>query len=236
MANEQFELFIILLKLKSYLISLLDAPSLDYENFEYSEEFLLRKYPDRKEEVLELLRANNIENDSQIAFNENIQQKFKEIVIGLESSNKLSDILNRFQIASISESLKEITLDDIKQSREQKLKEIVSILLQLARIWTKRAEIENNIEDFSLLDEEDLIRPEELTELDLLDHETSVSYKTISKLTQIYLEQLAEYYFKFGGDVSLMKLIEDLDEFKQIVSLKYKNLLSEHGLDSNNFQ
>lgn len=227
MANEQFELFIILLKLKSYLISLLDAPSLDYESFEYSEEFLLRKYPERKEEVLELLRANNIENDSQIAFNENIQQKFKEIVIGLESSNKLSDILNRFQIASISESLKEITLDDIKQNREQKLKEIVSILLQLARIWTKRDEIENNIEDFSLLDEEDLIRPEELTELDLLDHETSVSYKTISKLTQIYLEQLAEYYFKFGGDVSLMKLIEDLDEFKQIVSLKYKNLLSD---------
>ena len=234
MAYEQYDLFIILLKMKSYLISLIDDPSLEYIGFQYSEEYLLRKYPERKEEILELLKANKIENDAQIAFNENIQQKFKEIVIGMESSHKLSEILDKYQIESINDTLKEKTLDDIKQSREQKLKEIVSLLLQLARIWTKRSEIENNIENYSLLDEEDLIRPEELTELDQLDHETSVSYGTISKLTEIYLEQLAEYYFKYGGNVSLVRLIDSLDGFKQIVSSKYKNLLREHGLDSGN--
>lgn len=233
MNQEKYDLFVILLKLKSYLISLMDDASLEYTGFEYSEEFLIRKYPERKEEILELLKANEIESDGQIAFNENIQQKFKEIIIGLESSQKLSDILEKFQIVSISDTLKEITLDSIKQAREQKLKEIVSILLQLARIWAKRTEIESNIENFSLLDEEDLIRPEELAELDHLDNETSASYVTISKLTEIYLEQLAEYYFKFGGDVSLIKLIDNIDEFKQAVTTKYQNLLREHGLDSN---
>jgi hypothetical protein len=231
MASEQFELFVILLKLKSYLISLLDDPALDYNSFDYTEEYLLRKYPERKEEVLELLITNKIENDAQIAFNENIQSKFKEMVIAIDSPHKLSEILNKFQIAAIKDSAKEITLDDIKLSREQKLKEIVSVLLQLARIWTRRNEIENSIEDFSLLDEEDVIRPEELEELGQLDFETSVSYKTISKLTEIYLEQLAEYYFKFGGDIALVKLLDDIDSFKQIVASKYRDLFKEHGLD-----
>ncbi|MCX6170468.1 MAG: hypothetical protein NTX65_14070 [Ignavibacteriales bacterium] len=236
MASEQFELFVILLKLKSYLISLLDDPSLDYNSFDYTEEYLLRKYPDRKEEVLGMLMANKIESDAQIAFSENIQQKFKEIVIGLDSPHKLSEILDKFQIEAINDTLREKTLDDIKLNREQKLKEIVSVLLQLARIWTRRNEIENNIEDFSLLDEEEVIRPEELEELGQLDFETSVSYNTISKLTEIYLEQLAEYYFRFGGDISLVKLLDSVDEFKRLVSNKYRDLFNEHGLDPNKFQ
>lgn len=230
MAYEQFDMFIILLKLKSYLISLIDDPSLEYTSFEYTEEYLLRKYPERKEEVIQLLKENKIESDGQIAFDENIQHKFKEIVIGPDSPQKLSEILDKFQIAAISDTLKEKILDGIKHSRQQKLKEIVSVLLQLARIWTKRNEIENSIEDFSLLDEEDLIRPEELRELGQLDHATSVSYKTISKLSEIYLEQLADYYFKFGGDVSLVQFIDSIEEFKRIVSLKYRDLFNEHGL------
>ena len=236
MASEQFELFVILLKLKSYLVSLMDDPSLDYNSFDYTEEYLQRKYPDRKEEVLELLITNKIENDAQIAFNENIQHKFKEMVVGQDSPHKLSEILDKFQIAAINDTLREKTLDDIKLSREQKLKEIVSVLLQLARIWTRRNEIENNIEDFSLLDEEEVIRPEELEELGQLDFETSVSYKTISKLTEIYLEQLADYYFKFGGDISLVKLLDSVDEFKRMVSSKYRDLFNEHGLDPNKLQ
>lgn len=230
MAYEQFDMFIILLKLKSYLISLIDDPSLEYTSFEYTEEYLLRKYPERKEEVIQLLKENKIESDGQIAFDENIQHKFKEIVIGPDSPQKLSEILDKFQIAAISDTLKEKILDGIKHSRQQKLKEIVSVLLQLARIWTKRNEIENSIEDFSLLDEEDLIRPEELRELGQLDHATSVSYKTISKLSEIYLEQLADYYFRFGGDVSLVQFIDSMEEFKRIVSLKYRDLFNEHGL------
>ncbi len=203
---------------------------MEYTSFEYTEEYLLRKYPERKEEVIQLLKENKIESDGQIAFDENIQHKFKEIVIGPDSPQKLSEILDKFQIAAISDTLKEKILDGIKHSRQQKLKEIVSVLLQLARIWTKRNEIENSIEDFSLLDEEDLIRPEELRELGQLDHATSVSYKTISKLSEIYLEQLADYYFRFGGDVSLVQFIDSMEEFKRIVSLKYRDLFNEHGL------
>jgi hypothetical protein len=212
---------------------MIDDPSMEYNGFDYTEEYLLRKYPERKEEVLELLISNKIESDAQIAFSEDIQHKFKEMIIGLESPHKLPEILDRYQIAAIQDTLKEKTLDNFKLIREQKLKEIVSVLLQLARIWTKRNEIENNIEDFSLLDEEDVIRPEELEELGQLDFETSVSYKTISKLTEIYLEQLADYYFKFGGDVSLMKLLDSMDEFKRVVVSKYRNLYNEHGLDPN---
>ena len=231
MGSEQFDLFIILLKLKSYLVSLMDDPTNSPENFDYTEEFLLRKYPEHKDEIIELLTSNNILNDAQIAFTENIQQKFREIVLGSEPSEKLSNILDKYQIMSIKESLNDKTLDDLKLLREQKLREIISVLLQLARVWSQRSAIENTIEDFSVLDEEDLIRPEELDKLYKLDYVTSNSFEAISKLTNIYLEQLIEYYFKFGGDVSLVQFISILDEFKQVVLKKYKNLFKEHGLD-----
>src|SRR3989339_1053511 len=232
MGSEQFDLFIILLKLKSYLVSLMDDPANSPENFEYTEEFLLRKYPEHKDEIIELLTTNNIISDAQIAFTENIQQKFREIVLGSEPSEKLSNILDKYQIMSIKESLNDKTLDDLKLLREQKLREIISVLLQLARVWSQRSAIENTIEDFSILDEEDLIRPEELDNLYKLDHLTTDSFEAISKLTNIYLEQLIGYYFKFGGDVSLVKFISVLEEFKQVVLKQYKNLFKEHGLDS----
>jgi hypothetical protein len=96
-----------------------------------------------------------------------------------------------------------------------------------------RNELENNIEDFSLLDEEELIRPDELKELDKLDEATSSSYATISKLTEIYLEQFADYYFRFGGDIPLNDFIGNLDKLKKKVLSSYKdlyrNLGDEHG-------
>ena len=231
MGTGQFDLFIILLKLKSYLVSLMDDPANSPENFEYTEEFLLRKYPEHKDEIIELLTTNNIISDAQIAFTENFQQKFREIVLGSEPSEKLSDILDKYQIMSIQETLNDKTLDALKLLREQKLREIISVLLQLARVWSQRSAIENTIEDFSVLEKEDLIRPEELDNLYKLDHITSDSFAVISKLTNIYLEQLIEYYFKFGGDVSLVQFISILDEFKQVVLKQYKNLFKEHGLD-----
>lgn len=233
MASEQFELFVILLKLKSYLVSLVDDPTLEAGGFEFTEEYLLRKYPDRKEEVIELLLQHKIESDYQITFDENIQNKFKEMVLGFDSKFKLREILDKYQIEAGQDSLKEKTLTEIRQIREQKLNEIISILIQLARIWTKRNEIENSIEDFSLLDEEDVIRPEELRELGELDQATSVSYKTIAKLTEIYLEQLADYYFKFGGDIALNRFINNLDFLKNKVSTRYKELLDRLGNESN---
>ncbi len=236
MASEQFELFVILLKLKSFLVSMVDDPALESGGFEFTEEYLVRKYPDRKAEVIEMLLRHNIESDYQITFDENIQNKFKEMVLGIDSTLKLREILDKYQIKTEKNSLKEKTLDEIRKIREQNLNEIISILLQLARIWTKRNEIESNIEDYSLLDEEDLIRPEELKELGELDQATSVSYKTIAKLTEIYLEQLADYYFKFGGDIALNRFINNLDFLKNKVSAKYKDLLDKLGNESNKLQ
>ncbi|NMB82588.1 MAG: hypothetical protein GYA14_12300 [Ignavibacteria bacterium] len=234
MGNEQFDLFLILLKLKSYLISLIDHPSMGIDSVDYTEEFLDRKFPDRKEEILELLNSFNIKSDSEIAFDEKIHHKFKEMVKGKEKAYQLSSILEKLNIDSIQDTIKDKTIEEIKLARDEKLKEIVSILLQLARIWAKRSEIEGEFDSFSVLDEEELIRPEEEELLNKLDKDTSASFDTITQITHLYIEELIEYYFKFGGDVSLSKFINQLEELKHVVKTKYKELFKQSGLDPQN--
>lgn len=234
MSNEQFDLFLILLKLKSYLISLIDHPSAAADSLEYTEEFLERKFPDKKDEVIELLYSFNIKNDAEIAFDEKIHHKFKEMVKGKERAYQLSSILEKLNIDSIQETIKDKTIEEIKLARDEKLKGIVSLLLQLARIWAKRSEIEGEFDNISFLDEEELIRPEEEELLNKLDKDTSASFNSISRITQLYLEELIEYYFKFGGDVSLSKFINELEELKGVVKTKYKELFKQSGLNPHN--
>lgn len=121
-------------------------------------------------------------------------------------------------------------------AREQKLKEIVTILLQLARLWTQRSALEENVDDFSFLDEEELIRPDEIKELGKLDNDTFRSFNTISKISNLYLEQLIEYYFQFGGDLALPEFIDELETLKNLVKQKYNNLFNNSGLNSNQDQ
>ena len=232
MGSEQFDLFLILLKLKSYLVSLVDSPEAEGNPFEFTEEYLDRKYPDKKEEIIGLLTSFNIHSDADIAFDEKIHLKFKEMVKTREGAYNLSSILEKFNIDTIQESMREKTLDEVKSAREDKLKQIVALLVQLARIWTQRSELEDNAEDFAFLEEEDVIRPDEQKELGKLDHDTAKSYNAISKLSQLYLEQLIEYYFDFGGDVALSDFIKDLDQFKTMVQNKYKDLFNKSGLDN----
>lgn len=232
MSSEKFDLFLILLKLKSYLVSLVDHPESDINPFEYTEEYLERKYPERKEEIMDLLLSYHIHSDVEIAFDEKIHLKFKDMVKAKEESNNLLSILEKFNIELIQESVKEKTLDEIKSAREEKLKQIVTLLVQLARVWTQRSELENNVEDFSLLEEEEVIRPDEQKELGKLDRDTMLSFNMISKLSQIYLEQLIDYYFSFGGDLALADFIKNLEKFKILVNDKYKNLFNKSGLDS----
>lgn len=230
MSSEQFDLFLILLRLKSYLVSLIDHPAAA-EDYSFTEEFLERKYPDRKEEIIELLVNYDIHSDAEIAFNEKIHYKFRDMVRGRENASRLTNILEKFHIDSIENTVREKAFEELKLAREQKLKEIVSVLLQLARVWTQRSGLEENVDNFLLLEEEDVIRPEEEKELGKLDSDTMISYKTISKLTELYLEQLIEYYFRFGGDVELSGFIKELDEFKEIVKAKYNELFKKSGLD-----
>ena len=230
MSTEQFDLFLILLKLKSYLVSLVDEPVESENAFEFTEEFLERKYPERKNEVMELLNLSKIQSDVQIAFDEKIHLKFRDMVKVKESATGLSEILERFNIESISETNKEKALDEIKNAREDKLKQIVALLFQLARVWTQRSELENNVEDFSFLEEEEVIRPEEQKQLGKLDDDTMISFNTISKLSHLYLEQLIDYYFQFGGDIALPEFVKGLEEFKNAVESKYKDLFKKSGL------
>jgi hypothetical protein len=233
MSSEKFDLFLILLRLKSYLISLMDDPSLGYEGFEYTNEYLERKFPERKEEVLELLISNKIETDAQIAFDEKIHHKFKEMVDDKENTIDLPSILEKNNIIAIDKSIQERGIEKFRSQRDGMLRDIVTVLFQMANSWTQRSEIENKIQDYSLLNEEDVIRPEEKKKLDELDENTSFSYNTISKLTQHYLNHLVEYYFQFGGDIPLMEFIDSLDDFKKSVYKKYFNLIKNSGLDPN---
>lgn len=232
MSYEQFDLFLILLKIKYYLISLIDNQLQGNDSLEYTEEFLDRKFPDKKEEILKLLSSFNIRTDSEIAFDEKTHQKFKEIVKGKEKAYQLSSILEKLNIDSIQETLKDKTIEQFRNKRDDKLKGIVSLLIQLARIWAKRNEIEGEFDSFSFLNEEELIRPEEEHLLNKLDKDATTSFDTISKITHLYLEELIDYYFNYGGNISLSKFIDELEELKNIVKTKYKDLFNQSGLNS----
>lgn len=101
MSTEQFDLFLILLKLKSYLISLIDNPDFNSESLKLTEEFLDRKYPELTSQVLEMFEEYDIHDDSEIAFNEKIHLKFKEMVKSKAGSLKLDFILEKYNIQQL---------------------------------------------------------------------------------------------------------------------------------------
>jgi hypothetical protein len=156
------------------------------------------------------------------------------MVKGKEKAVQLSSILENLHINSIEETIKEKTLEENRRAREQKLKEIVSVLLQLARIWTKRNEIENEFNQYSLLEEESLIRPHEELELSKLDREEIASFDALWKITEIYLQLMVDYYFEFGGNVQLEEFMKSLDELKRQLKQKYKSLYEKSGLNPHN--
>ncbi len=229
--NSGIDTYLVFIKIKSYLVSLLDDSSSGTDSLQLTEEFLDRKYPGQKEYIMEILVSNDIISDEQIAFDENILSKFKDIANADNNSVSLEEILKNFNIESIEKTLSEKSIQTFKQAREQKTKEIITILFQLARIWSYKIELENEIDDYSLLEEEELIRPDEEFKLDKLDDDTNVSFGLISKLTNIYLEQLVSYFFDFGGNVSLANFINNLETFKKLVHKKYTELFQQYGLN-----
>ncbi len=70
------DLFFILLKLKSYIISIIDEPDTESDSFEISEEFLRRKHPEKADEILDILAMSGIKGDGEIAFDQKIHIKF----------------------------------------------------------------------------------------------------------------------------------------------------------------
>ena len=83
-----------------------------------------------------------------------------------------------------------------------------------------------------MLNDEDVIRPDEEKSLDALDDTTAKAFNTISLFTKKYIELLTDYYFTYGGDISLKDFVEDLEKTKKSVAKKYLELFQKYGLDS----
>ena len=231
MEADKVKLYFILLRLKSYLVSLLDNPDECGDDFVYTEEYLNRRFPERLEEIIDTLRKYDINNDCDIAFDQNIQAKFKAIVEEDNSNVDLETLLSDSDIETTELLEKEKQLDKFKLEREEKIKSILSSLFQLSKIWVAHKNIQTDIDDYSILDEEEILRPEEIEQLKRLDVDSAISFDVISKLTQTYLNELTDFYFNFGGNINLHGLINDLDNLKTDVEKKYDKLFREHGLD-----
>ncbi len=233
MTNKNFDNFLILLRVKSYLISMLDEPDSSAISLELTEEYLGKKYPEKKEEILHMLNSHQIVSDSQIAFDENIHLKFRKIIIDEHKNEDIQAILEKYNINALNTTPKERTIENYRADREKRLKEIITVLLQIAKSWTERGQLEDDFEDYSLLSEEEMIRPTEEQKLGSLNEDTSKSYQRISDFTQLYLELLIDYFFHFGGDLTLIQFLQSLEESKKSASKKYYELIKKSGIDPN---
>lgn len=231
MESDKPDLFYILLKLRSYLISLLNTPEECDDTFAYTEEFLERRYPEMKEEVMELLVENGINSDYDIAFNEKIVFRFKEMISGTEKRADITSLLKKFEIDTLSLERDKKKTESYRNERERELNKVLEALFQLAANWAVHRELESKVDDYSTLSEEDLIRPEEEKSYDDLGKNTEVSFDKISRLTEKYIHLLTDYYFKYGGDITLIEFVEELEKIKVAVFKKYADLFKKHGLD-----
>jgi hypothetical protein len=228
MSSENFNLFYILVKLKFYLVGLLDSPEKS-TTFYLTEEFLDRRVPDRKPEIMKTLKTYGISSDSEIAFDDSVILKFREIVKEKEQRKDITDILQNFAIES--NALDTPLSDEYRSEREKLVHDLLESLFQLSSNWVMHKELENKFEDYSILDEEEVIRPDEEEKLNVLNSNTSTSFKMITALTTHYIDLLAEFYFRYGGDIQLKEFWNNLDKIKLDIETKYKDLFRNSGLD-----
>jgi hypothetical protein len=232
MGADKKNLFLTLLKLKSYLASMIDEQSELYNNFNYSREYLERRYPDKSQVILNLLEENGICTDAEINFDDKIIYKFRAIANKSEVHVDLLSLLDKLEIEA-----KDIIKNDgarlsFISKREKRLSEILDSLFQLATNWAVLKELEDKIDDYSILDEEDLIRPDEEKNLNTLDDTTFKAFSILSDLTKKYIQKLTDFYFTYGGDVALKEFVQELDNVKKSVVKKYSELYKRHGLDA----
>lgn len=228
MNGENFNLFLTLVKLKFYIVSLADSPA-SGKTFYLTEEFLERRAPEKKNEILATLKSHNIKNDAAIAFDDSIVLKFRKIADEKEQVTSLSVILNNLEIAS--KALGRNYADEYRSEREKLAHDILEDLFQLSSNWVLHKELENRFDEYSVLDEEEVIRPDEAEKLDMLNSNTDNSFKVISDLTTSYIKMLADYYFKFGGDIHLKEFWRDLEKIKKEIIIKYRELFNSFGLE-----
>lgn len=231
MAAYQSEILLTLVKLRYFLISLIESPEECFDNFNISEEFFERRNIINGNELLEKLQDNGINNDCDIAFNKNIHNIFKIVSQDFSSNPDLKSMLEEFEIEVNEALIKEDNISKFRRKREEKLNEIINILFKLAKEWSMHHEIEDSIDDFNALDDVELLRPDEEKQLDVLGDNSVYSFDIISKQTEKYIELLSDYYFKYGGDLILAGFVNDISNLKSVVAKKYSNLSKENGID-----
>ena len=236
MAEDNFNLLMVLLKLKSYLISMVSHPDDCNNSFTFTEEYLNRLFPEKTDEVIELLLQNGISSDCDIAFNDRVHLKFQEIAKNENPNLNLEKLLEDFQIDYDKHRGKDEALNNIKLERESRLRVIMETLFNLAKAWSNHREIENKVDDYSTLQDEEVLRPAEERNLDILGFDTSVSFNTISDLTERYIRLLTDYYFEYGGNLSLQAFLQKLEKSNTEVAKKYAELFKKYGLDSDDFE
>lgn len=229
---ENNQIFIVLVRLKSYLMSIIDNREDGMDDpLHYTKEYLERKYQDEMFDILEVITANGISSDLQIAFDEDIHVKFQELIEDMNPQVDLISLLENLKINAEEFQQREKHLDEMKNKRAEDLKRIITIIFQMAKFWTRHQKIEDDVEDYSRLEDEDMIRPEEEKKLLYIDKTAFLSFDNIAQLTKIYLELLTEYYFNYGGNINLEKFLKELDGIKTEVEEKYNSLLKKFGLD-----
>ena len=211
---------------------MIDEPADNYSNLKLAEQYLDLKFPDKRNKIIRLLEDNNIYSDSEIAFDEKIITKFRTIAHEHKTNSGLIDILIKFDIETKGLSLTERTKDKFSSGREKKLAEILDVLFQLATNWEILKDLEDKADNFSMLNEEEVIRPDEAKSLDALDDTTLKLFYVISEFTKSYIEMLTDYYFTYGGDASLKDFVEELEKTKKLVAKKYLDLFQKNGIDS----
>ncbi len=232
MGADNNNLFLTLLKLKSYLASMIDERSEKYNNLNYTKEYLERRYPDVSQTILNLLEENGIFTDSEITFDDKIIFKFRSIADKSKEHINLISLLDKLEIETKDFALKDGARSSYISEREKKLSEILDSLFQLATNWAVLKEIEDKFDNYSVLDEEEVIRVDEEKNLNELDDTTDRAFGILSHLTKKYLEELITYFFTYGGDFALKDFIFELDNVKKSFISKYTDLFKKHGLDS----
>lgn len=233
MAFRNQDLLYVLLKLRSYLISLIDVNNTTPENFNYTEEYLDRRFPEIKAELMELLIENDFNSDKDIIVDPQIYNRFVNLSKNVDSRENLAQILGKMNISTPDEDLENEDFEKYKSDRDFALKEVVDLLLRLARTWASHQELESIVDQYFILEEEEVLRSEEINKLDNLASNAAVSLRQILVFTKKYLHCLIDYYFKYGGDLPLNDFVRDLESIKREISYKYIKLFKENGLDKN---
>jgi len=231
MAEDKHDIYSILLRLRSYLISLIDNKEECNDTFSLSEEYLFRKFPDQSDEILDLLKGFGLESDCDVVFRKNAVEVFRRIAESKKETTDLHRILSSLSIDALLKDPKEKLLEHYSQVRDAKLREIINQLLITAKFWSLHADLQGDVDNFLKLSESELLRPEEEERLNLLDGSSDVSFDNIILMTGKYLNMLADYYFEYGGNLGLNQFIKELDKIKDGVKTKYEKFYEEHGLD-----